>query len=211
MTAHRVGPARLALSTILSLVWLGAAAPAEAQFTKRVLERIKLKAEERKLQTEESMVSRAAEPADSAMVKVTAPVESLSSRIGGGAGAAVGSLGRGDDAAAEAARIREQLAAGRADLAGVRFPPGSAVLDPESEPSLRALAAALAESPGFFLVRGRPDSGIVGQGAAPLAEARAASVKGWLLANGGPGDRVFAVGDAGPAEGAALVTVSPAQ
>jgi outer membrane protein OmpA-like peptidoglycan-associated protein len=199
------------LSLSLIAVGLAAARPAEAQLTRRVLERVKMKTEERKLQTEESLVSRAAEPADSALAKVAAPVETLAARVGEGAGAAVGGLGRGPDAAQEAARLREQLASGRAEVEGIRFQPGTPTLDPASDPSLRALAMALTDSPGVFVIRARPDPGAAGREAAALGEARAAAVKAWLVANGGPAERVFATGDVAPPEGLSLVSVTSMQ
>ena len=182
-----------------------AARSAAAQFSKRIIERVKLKATERKQQTEESIVNRAAEPADSALAKVSAPVESLASRVGGGAGAAVGGLGHGKESK-EADRLRQELAAGRADLPAVQFELGSATLDPSSTQALQALALALAEVPGVFLVQGRADPGAAQPDALGLGSARAAAVKTWLLANGGPSDRLFATGDASSPK-TAFVTV----
>jgi outer membrane protein OmpA-like peptidoglycan-associated protein len=136
---------------------------------------------ERKLQTEEAALNHAAEPADSALVKVTSPVESLATRAGADASAAVGRLGRGEGkASAEASRIRAELAAGRATLPGIRFAPGTDAIDPSSEPSLQALASVIAESPGAFLVQARADLGALPQDALALANARAAAIKAWL-------------------------------
>jgi len=185
---------------------------AEAQFLKRVKERVKQKVAERKLQTEEAVLSHAAEPADSALAKVTSPVESLATRAGGGAGAAVGRLGRGEGkASAEASRIRVELAAGRATLPGIRFAPGTDAIDPSSEPSLQALASVIAESPGAFLVQARADVGALPQDALALANARAAAIKAWLVGTGGPAERVFATGDAAATPDAPVVTVVPMQ
>jgi len=184
----------------------------EAQFLKRVKERVKQKVVERKLQTEENAVNRAAEPADSAMAKVTAPVESLTARVGAKAGAAVGRLGRGkEEPSEEQARLRQELAMGRAELPGVRFVPGADALDPSSEASLRSLAAVMTESPGVFLIQGRADPGAAPTDAPQLANARAAMIKGWLLGNGIPAERVFAAGDGVAAAEAPLVTVVPMQ
>ena len=185
---------------------------AEAQFTKRVLERIKQKVVEKKQQTEENAVSRAAEPADSVMAKLAAPVESLTARVGGKAGAAVGRLGRGKEGPSEEQdRLRQELAMGRAELPGVRFVPGADALDPSSEASLRSLAAVMTESPGVFLIQGRADPGAAPTDAPQLANARAAAIKGWLLGNGIAPERVFAAGDGVAAPEAPLVTVVPMQ
>lgn len=202
----------LPMSIAVALASLVVTTTVEAQLTRRIVDRVKTKVQERKLQTEDSLVARAAEPADSVLVRVTAPVESTASRLAGGAAGAVGSIGRGGSGtAAEAARLREQLAAGRAELEQVRFAPGEPTLDPSSDASLQALAMALADSPGVFLVRARPDAEATGLDAGSLGEARAASVKAWLLANGVPGDRVFATGDVASTPGVALVSVTPMQ
>ena len=188
-----------------------AAGSAQAQF-RRVTERIKQKVAERKLQAEESVVGHAAEPADSAMAKISAPVESLTARVGGAAAAAVLGLGHGKDAAQqEAARLRQELAAGRADLPAVRFEPGTATLNPSSEPALQPLSLVLTESPGAFLVQGRAAPGTPAPEVSALAAARAAAVKSWLAGTGIPGDRVFAAGDGAAAAEAPLVTVISTQ
>jgi outer membrane protein OmpA-like peptidoglycan-associated protein len=185
---------------------------AEAQLLKRVAERVKQKITERKQQTEESVLSHAAEPADSAFAKVTSPVESLATRAGGTAGAAVGRLGRGEDkTSAEVTRIRQDLAAGRASLPGVVFFPGTDAIDPASGPTLQALAAVLSESPGAFLVQARGDAGAQPQAALQMAGARATAIKGWLMSAGVPAERVFAAGDPTAAPDASLVTVVPMQ
>lgn len=183
------------------------APPAHAQFLKRVTERIKQKVEERKLQTEEGAVSRAAEPADSALARMAAPVDSLTTRVGGGAAAAVGGLGRGPDATVEAMRLRDELAAGRADLPAIRFQPGTAALDPSCETTLRSLTMALTELPGVFLVQARADAGASEAEALPQSAARAAAIKAWLVDNGIGPDRVFATGVGAAAAEAPLVTV----
>jgi outer membrane protein OmpA-like peptidoglycan-associated protein len=185
-----------------------AAPPAQAQLLKRVTERVKQKVEERKLQTEESAISRAAEPADSALARMTAPVESLATRVGGGAAAAVGGLGRGTDATAEAMRLRDELAAGRAELPAIRFQAGTPALDPSCETALRSLAMALTQLPGVFLVQGRADAGASEAEALPLGAARAAAIKAWLVDNGIGPDRVFATSDGTAAPDAPLATVT---
>ncbi len=187
---------------------LGTALPGrlEAQFLKRVTERVKEKAAERKVMTEESVLNRTTEPADSVMSKVSSPVESLAAKVGGGAGAAVGRIGRGK-AAEEEARLRQELATGRAALPGVAFQPGASALDPSSETSLQALAAVITGSLGVFLIQGRADSGTASENATELAAARAAAVKNWLVANGVPAERVFAAGDGSAGPEAALVSI----
>jgi outer membrane protein OmpA-like peptidoglycan-associated protein len=185
---------------------------AEAQLLKRVTERVKQKIAERKQQTEESVLSHAAEPADSAFAKVTSPVESLATRAGGRAGAAVSRLGRGEEkTSSEVTRIRQDLAAGRASLTGVVFVLGSDAIEPASGPTLQALAAVLTESPGAFLVQARGDAGAQPQAALQLAAARATAIKGWLVSTGVPAERVFAAGDPTATPDAALVTVVPMQ
>ncbi len=189
-----------------------AAGSAQAPFISRVTERIKQKVAERKLQAEESVVGHAAEPADSAMAKISAPVESLTARAGGAAAAAVLGLGHGKDAAQqEAARLRRELAAGRADLPAVQFVPGTATLTASSELALQPLSLVLTESPGAFLVQGRADPGTPPQEVSTLAAARAAAIKSWLASTGIPADRVFAAGDGAAAPEAPLVTVISTQ
>jgi outer membrane protein OmpA-like peptidoglycan-associated protein len=198
--------------TIGLLASPAAAGSAEAQFISRVTERIKQKVAERKLQAEEGAVGHAAEPADSAMAKISAPVESLTARVGGAAAAAVGGLGRGKDAAQqEATRLRQELATGRADLPAVQFEPGTATLDPSSELALQPLSLVLTESPGAYLVQGRADHGTSPPVVSALAAARAAAIKSWLVATGIPAERVFAAGDGAAAPEAPLVTVVSTQ
>ena len=176
--------------------------PAEAQFTKRLTERIKQKVAEKKMQTEEAALNNAAQPADSAMARVAAPVETLTARAGGAAGSAVAGVGRRPDEEQQArVRLREELAAGRADLLEVRFEPGTAALAAASEGPLRSLAAALTESPGAFLVQGRADPGAAPGDAPGVASARAAGVKAWLVGYGIPAERIFAAGDGAAAPG----------
>jgi outer membrane protein OmpA-like peptidoglycan-associated protein len=189
---------------------LGSAQPdrVEAQFLKRVKERVKQTAAERKTQTEENVLTRATEPADSLMSKVSSPVESLAARVGGEAGAAVGRLGRGNASQSEEeGRLRQELATGRAALPAVQFQPGTGVIDPASEPSLRALTVVITGSPSVFLIQGRADAGSSPEVASELANARATAVKNWLVGNGIPGAQVFAAGDGVAASDAPLVSV----
>jgi outer membrane protein OmpA-like peptidoglycan-associated protein len=184
---------------------------AEAQFLRRVKERVQQKVAERKMQTEENALARAAEPADSALAKVASPVDSLTARVGGAAGAAVGRLGRGQDQSAEEDRLRAELAAGRAALPAVQFLPGTDGLDPASEPSLKALAIVMTTSPGAFLIQGRADPRSQPENAPLLANARAAAIKTWLVTSGVPAERVFAAGDGMAALEGPLVSVVPMQ
>ncbi|HEY7637924.1 MAG TPA: OmpA family protein [Gemmatimonadales bacterium] len=185
---------------------------AEAQLLKRVTERVKQKVAERKQQTQEAVLNRAAEPADSALAKVTSPVESLAARAGGGAGAAVGRLGRGEGMGSEeTTRIREELAGGRVSLPNITFVPGTDAIDPASEPSLQALAAALAQWPSPVLIQARGDAGASPQDAVQVAGARATAIKAWLVGSGVPAERVFAAGDATAMPDAPTVTVLPMQ
>ena len=189
---------------------LGSAQPArvEAQFLKRLKERVKQTAAERKAQTEENVLTRTTEPADSLMAKVSTPVESLAARAGGEAGAAVGRLGRGNASQSEEeARLRQELATGRAALPAVQFQTGAGVIDPASEPSLRALTVVITGSPSAFLIQGRADAGSSPQVASELANARATAVKNWLVGNGIPGAQVFAAGDGVAMPDAPLVSV----
>ena len=184
--------------------------PAEAQFTKRVTERIKQAAAEKRRQTEENAVNRAAEPADSALARAAAPVESLTAEVGGKAGAVVGRLGRGQDSSTEAeVRIRKELASGRADLPGVTFEPGSTAIAPASDPSLRALLRIMTDSPGVFLIKRRADPGDASN--PQLVSLRAGTLKSWLVNGGIPAERVFATDNGAPAAGASLVTVAVMQ
>ncbi|MGH7578795.1 MAG: OmpA family protein [Gemmatimonadales bacterium] len=182
-----------------------AAAPLQAQFGKKLSERIKQNAAERKRQTEENLVARAAEPADSAMERIAAPVDSVAARAASKAGKAVSIVGRGAEDNEEA-RIREELTAGRAELAEVGFEPGSDAITPDSEPTLTALAKVLAGWPGMFLIQARADAGASAKGK-DLAGARAAALKNWLLERGVPEDQLYAVGDGVADEGGSLATV----
>jgi outer membrane protein OmpA-like peptidoglycan-associated protein len=177
-----------------------------------VAERVKQKVAERKWQTEESLATRAAEPADSAMARIAQPVESLAARVGGAAGSAIGGAGRGNDGIEEeSARIGEALGAGRADLPDLRFEPGTATLAPEAEPHLAALAAALAASPGAYLVQGRADAGTAEPGAAAVALARARAIKSLLVTTGVSAEQLYTAGDGLAAPDGALVTLLPMQ
>lgn len=159
-------------------------------------ERIKQKAAERKRQTEENLITRAAEPADSALERIMSPVDSAAARAGGKAGAAVARVARGPDPVSqEETQLREQLAAGRADLTGVAFDPGTDALNPASDPTLAALARVLASATEVFLLQGRADAGTSSADAQPLAELRAVALKNWLVGAGVPGERIFAAGD----------------
>ena len=184
---------------------------AEAQFLKRVKERVQQKAAERKWQTEENALSRASEPADSALAKVASPVDSLTARAGGAAGAAVGRLGRAEDQSAEEDRLRAELAAGRAALPAVQFVPGTDDLDPASDSSLKALTIVMTSSPGAFLIQGRADPQSPPEDAPLLANARAAAIKTWLVTGGVSAERVFAAGDGVAAPEGPLVSVVPMQ
>jgi outer membrane protein OmpA-like peptidoglycan-associated protein len=180
------------------------AAPAEAQILKRVQDRMKQKVTERKAETEESLVTHSTEPADSALGRVAAPVDSLMGRAGAGAGSALASLGRSGDAEA-AAQISKELAAGRADLAGVAFERGSGALTPGSEAQLQALVAALSSSPGSYLVQGRADYGAMEP--QPQGESRALTVKHWLAGHGVPVDQLFAAGAGAAQPGEPVISV----
>jgi len=199
---------------LLGLVSMLAISPivtaAEAQFTKRIAERIKQAAAEKKRQTEENVLNRAAEPADSALARAAAPVDSLTAQVGGKAGAVVGRLGRGQDSSTEEEnRIRKELASGRADLPGVTFEPGSASIAPASDPSLRALLRIMTDSPGVFLIQLGADPGEASN--PQLASLRAGTLKSWLVSGGIPAERVFATANGAAAAGASLVTVAVMQ
>ena len=142
------------------------------------------------------------------MSKVSTPVDSLAARVGGEAGAAVGRLGRsGASQAEEEARLRQELATGRATLPAVQFQTGTGVIAPASEPSLRALTVVITGSPSAFLIQGRADAGSSQQVASEMANTRAAAVKNWLVGNGIPGGQVFAAGDGVAMPEAPLVSV----
>jgi outer membrane protein OmpA-like peptidoglycan-associated protein len=181
-------------------------APAHAQFSKLVKQRIQQKVEERKRQTEEHLVTRATEPADSALERIMSPVDSVAGKIGSTAGAAVSKVGRGPDSVArEAALLEEQLAGGRADLTGVLFDPGSDGLNPASEPTLAALAQVLTGSEGVFLLQGRADPGSAD--VRELAELRAMALKSWLVGLAVPAARIFSAGDGMVKQGGVQATV----
>jgi outer membrane protein OmpA-like peptidoglycan-associated protein len=203
------------MRTILLLLAVGSVAtlpgPAHAQFTKRIGERIKQAVADKTRQTEENALNRAAEPADSAMARIAAPVESVTAQVGGKAGAAVGRLGRGKDGSTEEeGRIRKELASGRAELPGVTFEQGGYALAASSDPTLRALVRIMSDTPGAFLIQLRTDPG---DAANPpqLAGPRAAAVKGWLVTNGIPAERVFATADGARVAGQSSVTVTVMQ
>jgi hypothetical protein len=182
--------------------------PAEAQLLERVKKRVVQKTEERKRQTEEHLLERAAEPADSAAERVMAPVDSAAGRIGASAGAAVAGIGRDqDDGAAAEARIRAQLAEGRAELAGIAFEPAGEIVTPDSEPTMAALARVLGSESGMFLLQARADAAMAGPAANRLADRRAAALERLLVEAGVPDERVFATGDGAAVEGGALATV----
>jgi outer membrane protein OmpA-like peptidoglycan-associated protein len=168
--------------------------PAQAQLTKLIKERVKQKVEDRKRMTEENLVTRATEPADSALERMMSPVDSVAGEVGSKAAAAVSRAGRGSDSIAkEAELLEQQLASGRAELTGVAFEPGSDALTGASEPTLSALAQVLAGMEGVFLLQGRADAGSGPDGG--LAERRALALKNWLVGMGVPGERIFAAGD----------------
>jgi outer membrane protein OmpA-like peptidoglycan-associated protein len=185
----------IAVAVLIGLLGgLETPAPAHAQFSKLVKERVKQKVEERKRQTEEHLITRATEPADSALERIMSPVDSVAGKLGSTAGAAVSKMGRGPDPLArEAALLEEQLASGHADLTGVAFEPESDALNPASEPTLTALAQVLTGSEGVFLLQGRADPGSAD--ARALAELRAMALKTWLVGLGVPAARVFSAGD----------------
>jgi outer membrane protein OmpA-like peptidoglycan-associated protein len=198
---------------LLVLIALSGAAlpgPAEAQLLERVKSRVVQKTGERKRQTEEHLLERAAEPADSAAERVMAPVDSAAVRLGAGAGAAVAGIGRDRDPGVEVeGRIRAQLAEGRADLEGIAFEPGSEILTADSEPSLSALARVLGGESGMFLLQARADGGMTGDAAKRLAARRAAALERLLVEAGVPDERVFGTGDgAATGEGAFATVVS---
>jgi outer membrane protein OmpA-like peptidoglycan-associated protein len=191
---------------MIGLLWAAVPRSADAQFTRIVKDRIKQKVEERKRQTEETLVTRATEPADSALERIMSPVDTVAGKVGSKAGAAVGRVGRGPDPVAEEeGLLKEQLAAGQADLTGVTFEPGSEALDPGSEPTLNALARVLLAADGTFLLQGRAEPGTAD--IRSLAELRAVALKSWLVSLGVPGERVFAAGDGEVRPGGAQASV----
>ncbi len=191
---------------VIGLLALPATPPLQAQFSKKLTERIKQNASLRRQQTEENLLARAAEPADSAMERIASPVDSAAARAAGKAGKAVSAVGRGAGAAEEA-RIREALAGGRADLPAVQFERGGDAIAPASEPTLAALARVLAGTPGVFLIQARADAAIAGQKAQRMADGRAAQVKARLVGAGVPAERVFAAGDGGPGSSLSVLRV----
>jgi outer membrane protein OmpA-like peptidoglycan-associated protein len=200
----------IVLLVLIALPGAALPGPAEAQLLERVKSRVVQKTGERKRQTEEHLLERAAEPADSAAERVMAPVDSAAVRLGAGAGAAVAGIGRDRDAGAEVeGRIRAQLAEGRADLEGIAFEPGSEILTADSEPSLSALARVLGGESGLFLLQARADAGMTGDAAKRLAARRAAALERLLVEAGVPDERVFGTGDgAATGEGAFATVVS---
>jgi outer membrane protein OmpA-like peptidoglycan-associated protein len=83
------------------------------------------------------------------------------------------------------------LTSGRLLVRGISFQTGTAVIEPSSAVTLRALAAALKMTTGTYLVESYTSSV---QDAQSLSDRRAAAVRSWLLAEGVDASRLYAAG-----------------
>ena len=181
-----------------------AAAPLEAQLIDRVTQRAKDKVTERRARAEENLVERATEPVDSALERAVAPLDSLVATSAGAVATIVAGLGKpgaADDA--QSARLAEQLAGGQAELDEVGFAFGSTEPLGSSARQLRALAAALEQSPGSYLIEGRAQTEEA-EAAADLGKLRAMVVREWLEQEGIDPERLRVVGRVQRDAGAAM-------
>lgn len=185
-----------------------AAQPGEAQISRAIKSRIKQSVEQRKQQTEDHLVARAAEPVDSAVERLMSPVDSAAGWAGSTAGETVSQVGRGPDASArEEIRIRRDLTRGPAHLPEVRFESDTDLLTAGSSATLQALARVLSGETAVFLIQGRADPGTALADQQATAELRAVAVKSWLTGVGVPPEQIFATGDGVAGAGEALVSV----
>ncbi|MDT8395816.1 MAG: OmpA family protein [bacterium] len=84
---------------------------------------------------------------------------------------------------------------GRFIAPGIRFDTGSAILLPESLPTLRSIQALLQEQPSLpFLIEGHTDNQGGDQVNEPLSQERAEAVRDWLMVQGIEPNRLVARG-----------------
>ena len=92
---------------------------------------------------------------------------------------------------------QQDLAKGRAVIAGIRFAAGSDVIAPSSAATITRLAKAILATPGSFLVESHIAAGNDATADQALTDRRAAAVKARLVAEGVPAGRLFSMGFGG--------------
>ncbi|HSJ13585.1 MAG TPA: OmpA family protein [Longimicrobiales bacterium] len=174
---------------------IAAPAPAAAQdITKKMKLTAKQRLKTRTAQTEEKILQQTGNAVDSAMAPAAGRVDSAVSAAGSAAAGLPRLLGEAVGAGGDTRRIREALKEGRAVLPEIAFVPGSAQLEEKAERYLMALAEAMEELGGSFLIESHVEPGGKAAAAQALSKARAAAVKAWLIEDGLGEGSLFVVG-----------------
>ena len=182
----------------LLVAWSAAPVPAQAQsILKRIKDQTLKRVEERKAKLDSTVMKTTGGAVDSALAKSGRGADAVVAKAGTVANTAITAT---ENTVKQAVTndpvgdLSARLAGGRAVLDDVRFIAGGDQLDPTATEPLKRLAAAVAATPGMFLIEAHTDPVPPPGDAQALSQRRAAAVKAQLAANGVPADRLLAVG-----------------
>ena len=187
----------------LLIILLVAAAPhhADGQIWKKIKEAAKAKVEAEKTKAATHVVEAAGTVVDSTLEKSGRGVDSAVSKASTVADTAMNATERGVKGvvggvvgAFKGDGLQQDLAKGRAVVAGIRFAPGSDEIMSSSTSMTTRLAKAILATPGTFLVESHTAATNDATADQALTDRRATAVKTRLIAEGVPAARLFAMG-----------------
>jgi outer membrane protein OmpA-like peptidoglycan-associated protein len=189
---------RLLAGAAIIAAWSAAPECAHAQsILKRIKDQTVKRVEERKAKLDSTVMKTTGGAVDSALAKSGRGADAVVAKAGSVANTAISATENTVKQAVVNDPVGElagRLASGRAVLDDVRFVAGADQLDPSASQSLKRLAAAIAATPGTFLIEAHTDPVPPPGDAQSLSQRRAAAVKAQLATNGVAAERLLAVG-----------------
>jgi outer membrane protein OmpA-like peptidoglycan-associated protein len=187
---------------LLIMVLLAAAAQrADGQVWKKIKEAAKAKVEAQKTKTATHVVEAAGTVVDSTLEKSGRGVDSAVTKVGTVADTAMNATERGVKGIASGVAgafkgdgLQQDLAKGRAVVAGIRFAAGSDQIEPSSASTITRLAKAILGTSGTFLIESHTAATSDATAEQALTDRRASAVKARLVAEGVPAARLFSMG-----------------
>jgi len=196
----RSRPALAAFGIATAGIALGHPQVAQGQIWKRVAERAADRFHTHAAQMDSVVEARTGRLIDSTLLKASRGAEQA---VDAGARVVDTTLSRSERTFArvlgegDSGGLAPALESGHLVLRTVEFGRNSEILSPKADAVLKELAQALQVTKGTYLIEGHTDLSSDPATSQVLSERRAAAVKGRLVAEGVPADRLFTVGYGG--------------